>query len=582
MLSRDDGGSAPLASSSADRDPASRAGSRPASPAAGGGPDAGQRWTRADHVAAIGRSCDLVVIGAGVVGAGIALDAVTRGLSVLLVDRGDFGCGTSSRSTKLFHGGVRYLPQFRFGLVREGLQEQRVLAHIADYLTEPLDFVLPIYRGRGFGDAPEWVQIPVVFPVAVRLGLWLYDRLGGRRRSAGARKINVEEMERRFPRLKTEGLQHGLVYQDFSTDDARLVVALARTAALRGAAVVNWMEAVSVVPAGDSYEVELVDRLGEGRHRVRCRAVVSAAGAFPPPPGPGAKALGLELSKGVHLLVRPEELGLTDSALVLPETSDDRVMFLVPWRGWGIVGTTDTRYEGDLAHPVADDRDVAYLRAEVEAYVDVPQLGVVTAWAGLRALAVKNGTNTAQASRRHKVVELGPGYFQVAGGKLTGYRRIAEEVVDGVAGHLGVKARARTADVTLAGAGADESARAAIADRARALGLPAEYAARAVGRYGTGTHLVLDLIAERPELGETLGDGQWTSAEVVYAARYEAAATIVDVLAQRTRMAWFSPDHGRALAEEVGRLLAAELGWESARLSVELDRTERELTAEGL
>jgi glycerol-3-phosphate dehydrogenase len=533
-------------------------------------------------LAAIDRPYDLVVLGAGAVGAGIALDAVTRGASVLLVDRGDFGCGTSSRSTKLFHGGVRYLPQFRFALVRESLQEQQVLARIADYLTEPLHFVMPIYRDRGFGDAPEWVQIPGVFPIAVRLGLWLYDRLGGRHRTGGVRKVTAEEMTRRFPRLKTEGLQHGLVYQDYSTDDARLVIALARTAALHGATVVNWTEATSVSQLDGVHRVELVDRLGGESYRVRGRTVVSATGAFPPPPAPGQKAIGLELSKGVHLLVSTDQLGLTDSALVLPETSDDRVMFLIPWRGWAIVGTTDTHYEGDLAHPVADDRDIAYLLAEVRAYVDVPQLDVMTAWAGLRALAVKNGTSTAQASRKHKVAELSPGYFQVAGGKLTGYRHIAEQVVDNVVGCLGIKAKARTAHLRLAGAGADESYRAGIADRVRDLGLPADYAARAVGRYGTCTGSVLDLIEKRPELGKTLGGGQWTAAEVVYAARYESAATIVDVLQQRTRMAWFTPDHGRTLAREVGQLLAGELGWDGARLSVELDRTERELAAEGL
>ncbi len=156
----------------------------------------GRAWTRADHLSRLYLDHDVVVIGGGVVGAGVALDAITRGLSVLLIDRDDFASGTSSRSTKLFHGGVRYLPQFRFGLVREGLQEQHVLAHIADYLTEPFDFVMPIYKGRGFADAPKWVQLPVLFPIAVRLGLWFYDRLGGRHNATGKRKIDVAEVKR--------------------------------------------------------------------------------------------------------------------------------------------------------------------------------------------------------------------------------------------------------------------------------------------------------------------------------------------------------------------------------------------------
>jgi len=542
----------------------------------------GRAWTRADHLSRLYLDHDVVVIGGGVVGAGVALDAITRGLSVLLIDRDDFSSGTSSRSTKLFHGGVRYLPQFRFGLVREGLQEQHVLAHIADYLTEPFDFVMPIYEGRGFADAPKWVQLPILFPIAVRLGLWFYDRLGGRHNATERRKIDVAEVKRRFPTIKTDGLQHALVYRDYQTDDARLVMAIARTAAVRGATAVNYMEATGVRRSGDAYEIDLLDRLEGGTTTVRGRTVVAATGPFPLPEGEGKEPIPLILSKGAHLVVDPDQLGLTDSALVLPETSDDRVMFLVPWRGHAIVGTTDTAYSEDPAHPVTDRDDVSYMIDEVRTYLDVPELDVRAEWSGLRALASKGGTDTAKASRAHKISELSDGYFQVAGGKLTGYRKIAEEVTDKVAKRLGARAKARTDRVKLAGSDADERFRAVLKARAEDLGLPAHYPKRLIERFGVHAAGILDLIVMNPELGETLGDGSWTLAEVSFTARHECAATIVDFVQRRTRLAWFTADHGRSEAERIGRVMGAELGWDERRLDIELRRLEEELQAEGL
>ncbi len=542
----------------------------------------GRAWTRADHVSRLYLDHDVVVVGGGVVGAGIALDAITRGLSVLLVDRDDFSSGTSSRSTKLFHGGVRYLPQFRFGLVREGLREQHVLAHIADYLTEPFDFVMPIYKGRGFADAPKWAQLPVIFPIAVRLGLWFYDRLGGRHHATERRKIDVDEVKRRFPTIKTEGLQHALVYRDYQTDDARLVIALARTAAVRGATAVNHMEATSIRPVGDGFEIDLADRLEGNTYTVRGRTVVAATGAFAPPNSEGRDPIGLVLSKGAHLVVDAEQLGVADSALVLPETSDDRVMFLVPWRGRAILGTTDTPYDGDPAHPTTDRGDVEYMLDEVRAYLDVPDLEVKAEWSGLRALASKGGTDTATASRAHKIRELSPGYFQVAGGKLTGYRAIAEEVTDKVAKRIGARAKTRTDRVKLAGSDADEVFRCRLDRQAADMGLPEHYPKRLIERLGVHAAGVLDMIIDEPALGETLGDGSWTLAEVVFTVRHECAATIVDFVQRRTRLSWFTPNHGRDQAEAIGRVMAAELGWDEDRLASELQRLEDELQAEGL
>ena len=535
---------------------------------------------RDDELASLAEGFDLAVIGGGVVGAGIALDAAARGLRVCLLERSDFASGTSSRSTKLLHGGVRYLPQLRFGLVRESLREQLILRRTADYLVEPLDFVIPVYRDRGFADAPAWARRPWILPGALRLGLWAYDRLGGRKGQDLQRRISVAEVLERFPRLRPKGLRHGIVYRDYQTDDARFTLALVRTAVAYGAVARNWVAVERVTDGDAGYLVEVADRLGGGRGTLRARAVVAATGAFPPPPGAGRAPLGLRLSKGTHLTVPAADLGLTGSALLLPETDDGRVLFLVPWAGYGLVGTTDTEYHGDPAFPTPTREDVDYLLRHVAEYLDGGPPAVLSAWSGLRALADGGGGGTASASREHRVQELARGYFQVAGGKLTGYRRIAAEVVDAVCHRLGRGERCRTDEIPLVGAGAGAAEE--VGRRAAALGLRAPWPARLLGRYGTEAGRVLDLIDEQPGWAAPIEGTVHLGAEVVFAGRHEYAATIADVLLRRTHIAWSAADHGRAAAEVVASLLGAELGWDGDRLAAERQRLEETLAAEGL
>ena len=345
-------------------------------------------WERADHARRLDDNFDILVIGGGVVGAGVALDAASRGLRTALVDRDDFASGTSSRSTKLLHGGVRYLPQMRFGLVREGLREQKVLEHTADYLVSPFDFVIPVYKDRGFADAPRWARHPLIFPIALRLGLWFYDRLGGRGRSKSKRRIDVAEMQRRFPRIKTDNLRHGVVYRDYQTDDARLTVMIVKTAVEHGAVAAGWMEATSVESDGSGgFLVTIADRLEGGEVAVRAKTVIAATGAFTPPTGTGDDPIPVVLSKGAHLVTPADAVGVTDSALVLPETEDERVMFVVPWLGRAVVGTTDTPYSGDPAHPLTDGDDTAYMLRHIHIYLDTLRFEPISAWSGLRALA---------------------------------------------------------------------------------------------------------------------------------------------------------------------------------------------------
>ncbi len=543
-------------------------------------------WTRAGSLAAMRdlRDVDVFVIGAGIVGAGIALDAATRGLSVAIADRADFGSGTSSRSTKLLHGGIRYLPQFRFGLVREGLQEQKVLDRIAGHLAEPLEFIIPIYRGGGFGDVPRWVRHPRIFPIALRLGLLFYDLLGGRlfgkRRHLRHRVISAEEARRRVPGLRQEGLRKAFVYYDGQTDDARLTLAAVRTAVDHGAVAANWLEVTGTDPQpGGGYAVHLEDRLGGERISVTARVVAAATGAFRPPPADDADIIELVRSKGAHLVVAREDLGLGNEAVVLPETDDERLLYVVPWQGRAVIGTTDTPFQGDIAHPAADEDDVEYLTRHVHRYLDVPPFEPISTWGGLRALVDTGSESTSEASREHKVTVAAPGYVQVAGGKLTGYRHIAAEATDRAVRMLGRRIKSRTEHVVLAGAGAPPAAD--LGARVAALALPAAVADTLYHRYGTAAPQVLALAEARPELAETLGDGT-LAAEVVWAARSESAATLSDVTLRRTRLSWFTPDHGRADAPRLTALLAAELGWDEAETARQLAAFHKELEAEGL
>ncbi|NQV05620.1 glycerol-3-phosphate dehydrogenase/oxidase, partial [bacterium] len=467
--------------------------------------------------------------------------------------------------------------------VREGLREQKVLEHTADYLVSPFDFVIPVYKDRGFADAPRWARHPLIFPIALRLGLWFYDRLGGRGRSKSKRRIDVAEMQRRFPRIKTDNLRHGVVYRDYQTDDARLTVMIVKTAVEHGAVAAGWMEATSVESDGSGgFVVTITDRLEGGEVAVRAKTVIAATGAFTPPTGTGDDPIPVVLSKGAHLVTPADAVGVTDSALVLPETEDERVMFVVPWLGRAVVGTTDTPYSGDPAHPLTDGDDTAYMLRHIHIYLDTPRFEPISAWSGLRALADPSGGDTSKASREHEITQLTPGYIQVAGGKLTGYRRIAEAVTSKAIKHLGKKERSHTADIALAGAGLSREFTRMLAARCSALGFPANYSNRLIERYGTRASLVLDIAAGDDRLRKPIGGGEWSLAETVYQARHEAAATVTDVIQRRTRLAWFTPDHARGDLAALADALGDELGWDDVRRDSELERVERDLAAEGL
>lgn len=540
-------------------------------------------WTRDDHLDRL-RShgpFDVTVIGGGVIGAGSALDLAARGLKVALIERSDFAQGTSSRSTKLFHGGIRYLPQMQFGLISEGLREQKVLARIADFLYQPLEFLIPLYRQYGLADAPGWAARGWKAPVALRAGLTLYDLLGGFGRPGSRHhRIDLDALTTMMPLLEREGLKGGFSYSDAQTDDARLVVTLAKTA-------VSGFDTIAVTKLAverieridDGFIIEALDRLGGDRVRIEARAVLAATGAFTPPEMQGDQPLHLLRSKGTHLLAPKTTLDLGDRALVLPETDDGRVMYLVPWLGHTMIGTTDTEYDDDPEHPRPIASEVDYLVRHVKRFLDVPDFEPISAFAGLRALKDEGRGSTATTSREHVIDEPVPGYVRVAGGKLTTYRKIAAEAADRVAARLGVGARSATASIPLVGtAGSHTHMR----DRLAGVGMAQSVIGPTIARYGTEIELIARIVEERPHLAEPLGDGRSSLADAVYAVRHEGAAAIGDVTIRRTHLAWFTTDHARSDAARIAAVIGSELGWSEAVTTERMADHERELIAEGL
>jgi glycerol-3-phosphate dehydrogenase len=540
-------------------------------------------WSRATHLGSLTGAdrFDTLVVGGGIIGAGVALDLAARGLAVALIEQHDFASGTSSRSTKLFHGGIRYLPQLEFHLVAEGLREQEVLARIADWLFRPLRFVIPLYRQYGIADAPGWAASGRRAATALRAGLVIYDLLGGKDRpGAHHRRLEVDEVMRLIPRLRTEGLRSGYVYSDAQTDDARLVLAVLRTAVERyGVTAVNRIRAIRMEEDPPGYRVTVVDTNSGVESNLKARSVVAATGAFPVPQLLGARALPIMVSKGVHLVVKPEVLGLLDHAVVLPETEDGRVLFVIPWQGHALVGTTDTPYGLDPLHPAPGPEDIAYLIRHVTKFLAVPDFEPLSSFAGLRALARTGSGTTASAPRDHVIAQPRPGYIQVAGGKLTTYRRISAQAANRVARHLRLRGRSPTAEIPLVGAGTD---RAAVSPRLGAAGIPAGAAAAAIGRHGSAAGGLASLAGESPHLASTLSDGTTTLAEVVHSVRYESAVSISDFTLRRTRLAWLTPDHARKDQGAIASTMAAELGWDRLETARQIEAHEQELGAEGL
>ncbi len=558
-----------------------------------------------------GHGVDVLVIGGGITGAGVALDAASRGFRVGLVEQGDFAQGTSSRSTKLVHGGLRYVPQFDLGLVGEALHERARLIENAPHLVRPLPFVVPLYDDLR---RPLGMRLPAgarpLVPLASRIGLWAYDALAGRGPVARHRALDLREALAMVPYLRRRGLRGALLYYDAGTDDVRLTLAVLRTAARFGALCVNYARAVRLVRQDGRISGAEVEDLLEGRsYSIPARWVVNAAGVWADRVArmAGGAPLRLMASRGVHLVLPAELVGISTAALVLPETEDGRLAFVVPWEGRAVLGTTDTPYEGPLDAPPVTANDVAFLLRQARRFLEVQldEADVLGAYAGLRPL-VGEGSHSADVSRRHAVVRHEPGLLSIFGGKLTTYRRMAQDVVDviareAVAGapatapagdagsdrHAGGTraarygggrgtprerpAACRTHTLTLVGGEEPQSWQGLLRDAVRAGVLP-PVARRLVATYGAELRRLLELGRSDPHLLEPLTpEVPYLGAEVVLACHATMAVRLADVMDRRLHLAVTLADGGLGVAARVADLMAAALGWTAARRDEELE-----------
>lgn len=542
-----------------------------------------------------GGRVDVVVIGGGITGVGCALDLALRGNSVALLEQRDLGSGTSSRSSKLIHGGLRYLQRLEFGLVRESLTERRLLlGRLAPHLVRPVQFLYPLRRG--------WRE-----RLRTGAGIALYSVMAGRGKHAigSHRHLFRDSTKRLAPGLDADIVKGGIAYWDGQTDDARLVVAVARTAAAHGARILSSVRVQQLIVSdgADGAPVGVVGGVvahcGEtGRtFRLEAGAVINATGVWTSqveklalePEGSarmpaGTSRTSVRASKGIHLLVPRECIDL-ECGLIVP--TPPSVLFVVPWGDRWIIGTTDSDWELDYAHPAASSSDIDLLLERLNSVLSEPinRNDVCGVYAGLRPLVAGNANETAKLSREHVVTRVAPGLVSVAGGKYTTYRVMAADTVEAALREIGggrhkhkrragsirglrrrrrdaAARRSATAVTPLVGAARYEERRLRQDEIAAEAGLSRKAVVGLLERHGDRIDEVLALISQQPDLGEPLApDHLYLRAEVVHAVRSEGALHLDDVLTRRTRLSVESWDRGVDAAADAAELMASELGW---------------------
>jgi glycerol-3-phosphate dehydrogenase len=523
---------------------------------------------------------DVLIVGGGVTGAGAAVDAASRGLSVALVEARDLASGTSSRSSKLVHGGLRYLEQLDLGLVHEALHERGLLAtRLAPHLVRPMPFLLPLPKEPWQGGLLRGYYGAGVFAYDAFAGLF-----GGGRGMPLHRHLSATAARRVFPSLRSDTVGGAIRYYDAQVDDARLVTTLARTAASLGAAVVTSVRATAIRRAAREVTGATVLDVESGQmFDVSARVVIAATGVWSDDVadmlmvggGPFRPGLRVRASKGVHIVV-PRAAISGDAGLIL--RTDSSVLFVIPWGGHWIVGTTDTDWRLDRAHPAASAKDIAYLLAQVNTVLDRPlsTSDIEGVYAGLRPLLAGEDETTSALSRSHAVVEPMLGLMLVAGGKLTTYRVMAADVVDRAVRRLGLHPgfvrRSRTDALPLLGADGYHRLRRDAAGLAGRHGVPVDVAEHLVERYGSLALDVLAVLHEDPSLVRPLaGAPSYLAVEVAYAARAEAALHLEDALARRTRVSFETVHRGESSAIDAAALMGSVLGWDSAQQTREID-----------
>jgi glycerol-3-phosphate dehydrogenase len=502
---------------------------------------------------------DVLIVGGGIVGCGALLDATSRGLRAALVEREDIAVGTSSRSSRLIHGGLRYLEQLRFGLVREALAERARILRLAPHLVRVEPLLFPLFGRR------------IATRAFYEAGMTLYDILGARRDGGWHRHLSVAETVETSPAIRRTNLRGGLVFHDAVEDDARYTLAVARTAREGGAIVVTRAMAEGLIEDGGRVVGARVrDVLGGGVVEARARVVVDATGVWAADPGSPLAGGSTRIlpSRGAHLVVRrsriPGSIGMT---IRVP----GKVVFLVPWPGHWLIGTTDAPYDGPIDRPTAAATEVDELLAAVNRVLDV-DLGrddVVGTYAGLRPLIAPSGGSTVTASREHRVVREPNGLVRVGGGKFTTYRVMARDTIDaalvGLGETTGSGRPSRTAALRLVGAADRPDLDRLAVELAARHGLADGVARSLVNRHGTAASEVAALGAATDQLRRLLPDHAYLEVEVTWAARHELALSLDDVLARRLRLVHELEDRAAGIAPRVAELLGAELGWDAGR-----------------
>lgn len=500
---------------------------------------------------ALSKPFDIAIIGGGATGLGAAVDAASRGHSVVLIEQSDFAKGTSSRSTKLVHGGVRYLKQGNISLVLEALRERGLMCRNAPHLVHSLPFVIPNYH---------WWEGPFY-----GIGLKMYDALAGQLGLEPSRYLNRDEIIACLPTLETEGLDGGIVYHDGQFDDARLAIHLARTAVDHGGIVLNHTRCAGLMKEKGHVIGLQAECLETGaQHEIRARCVINATGVFVDEVRrmDESQAAGIiSPSQGIHLVL-PREFMPGNSAIMIPKTDDGRVLFAVPWHGRVIIGTTDTPVDHASLEPRPMPEEIEFLMTHAARYLtrDPKPGDVLSMFAGLRPLVATQGAgNTASLSRDHTMLVSDSGLITITGGKWTTYRRMAEDVIDHaeMIGGIGTR-RCITQDLRIHGA---------------CTMLPAT---DSLAVYGSDAAEIYHLMEINPEWTAKVHPKlDLTCAEVIYHARCEMARTVGDVLARRSRSLLLDAQASMSAAQKVAQLLAFELGWDASKTSHEVSRFQK-------
>ena len=515
---------------------------------------------------------DIVVIGGGVVGAGTALDASSRGLSVALIEQRDWASGTSSRSSKLIHGGLRYLERLDFRLVREALQEQTLmLTQLCPHLVRPVPFLFPLTQSI-------WQR------AYIGAGTLLYDTLAGRRALPRHRHLSRHGVLARFPGLRADRIVGGIQYWDAQVDDARHTLGLVRTARVHGAVTLSSVRADGFCMSGARVAGVSARCLETGQAlEIDARQVVNATGVWTDSvqSQAGRGRIHVRASKGIHLVV-PRDRIHGDAGLIL--RTEKSVLFVIPWESHWIIGTTDTEWNLDLAHPAASRSDIDYLLNRVNAMLAQPlrHEDIEGVYAGLRPLLQGESDATSRLSREHAVSQSVSGLITVAGGKYTTYRVMAKDVVDVAARGLDQKVpECCTAEIPLIGATgyrAHWNRREALAEES---GLHVHVIEHLLTRYGSRIHELLDLIRETPSLGEPVeGAPTYLAVEIQYATSHEGALHLDDVLTRRTRISIETFDRGGLAARSTAEIMGAILGWDAATRDNEIAHYHARVRAE--